>query len=165
MGTHAGNVPPDPGSDPAPEAPPAPGPGPGPGTRGATGTRTRTRTRYPRRHRHPTGRLPYAVAAGPRCSPDPDLGGERSRVPVDRYLGEYAADDREGLREHLTEGGLRHIAARGWSMPDGTSARIFLLRFHTSALAGHFFGRQLGGAPDTTVRPTGVEEVSSFDGD
>jgi hypothetical protein len=95
--------------------------------------------------------------------PDPDLGGERSRVPVDRYLGEYAADDREALREHLTEGGLRHIAARGWSMPDGTSARIYLLRFHTSAVAGHFFGEQLGGAPDTTVRPTGVEEMSSFD--
>lgn len=95
--------------------------------------------------------------------PDPDLGGERSRVPVDRYLVEYAADHREALREHLTEGGLRHIAARGWSMPDGTSARIFLLRFHTSALAGYFFEAQMGGAPDTTLRPTGVEEMSSFD--
>jgi hypothetical protein len=97
------------------------------------------------------------------ATPEPDLGGERSRVPVDKYLGQYVPDDREALREQLTEGGLRHIAARGWSMPDGTSARIFLLRFHTSALAGHFFSEQLGGAPDTTVRPTGVEELSSFD--
>lgn len=95
--------------------------------------------------------------------PDPSLRGERSRVPVDRYLREYAEDSRVDLRDHLTEGGLRHVAARGWSMPDGTSARIFLLRFHTSALAGHYFRAQLGGAPDTMVRLADVEEMSSYD--
>ncbi|MEV4680877.1 hypothetical protein [Streptomyces kurssanovii] len=96
-------------------------------------------------------------------TPDRSLRGERSRVTVDRYLDEYAEDGRESLREHLTEGGLRHVVARGWSMPDGTSTRIFLLRFHTSALAGHYFDAQIGGAPDTGLRPEGVEEVSSFD--
>ncbi|MEU0370423.1 hypothetical protein ABZ070_09195 [Streptomyces sp. NPDC006283] len=95
--------------------------------------------------------------------PDATLAGERSRVPVDRYLKEYAEDSRESLREHLKEGGLRHVVARGWSMPDGTSARIFLLRFHTSAIAGHYFTEQLGGAPDTLLRPADVEEMSSYD--
>ncbi|MGX1504525.1 UNVERIFIED_CONTAM: hypothetical protein RKD43_003150 [Streptomyces graminofaciens] len=94
---------------------------------------------------------------------DPTLRGERGRVPVERYLKEYAQDGREDLREHLTEGGLRHIVARGWSMPDGTSVRIFLLRFHTSALAGNYFRAQLGGAPDTMVRLVDVEEMSSYD--
>ncbi|UYQ62991.1 hypothetical protein [Streptomyces peucetius] len=106
---------------------------------------------------------PLLLPAPAGSRPDRDLGGERSRVPVDRFLEEYGADHREAMREHLTEGGLRHIAARGWSMPDGTSARIHLLRFHTSALAGYFFEAQMGGAPDTTLRPAGVEEMSSFD--
>ncbi|MGW7467504.1 hypothetical protein ACWGJT_23185 [Streptomyces xantholiticus] len=101
------------------------------------------------------------VPAGGR--PDPALRGEHSRVPVDRYLREYAEDGRESLREHLTEGGLRHIVARGWSMPDGTSVRVFLLRFHTSALAGYYFDAQLGGGPDTMLRPVDVEEMSSYD--
>ncbi|MEU0087954.1 hypothetical protein [Streptomyces sp. NPDC006274] len=114
---------------------------------------------------HYAGLEQLLLPAPAGATPEPDLGGERARVPVDRYLGQYAADDREALREHLTEGGLRHIAARGWSMPDGTSARIFLLRFHTSALAGRFFAERLGGAPDTSVRPAGVEEVSSYDTD
>ena len=51
------------------------------------------------------------------------------------FLAEYAAkDDRAELGQHLTEHGLRHIAARGWSMPDGTRTRIYLLRFDTAAV-------------------------------
>ncbi|MFI1453198.1 hypothetical protein [Streptomyces roseus] len=29
--------------------------------------------------------------------------------------------------------GLRQIAARGWTTPDGTRTRVYLLRFHAAA--------------------------------
>ncbi|MEU1278715.1 hypothetical protein [Streptomyces sp. NPDC005805] len=96
---------------------------------------------------------------------DPSLRGERSRVGVERYLKEYVADDRELLREHLRESRVREVVARGWRMPDGTTTRIFLLRFHTSAVAGDYFDTELGGGPDTLLQPVGVEEMSSYDED
>ncbi|MDQ1009920.1 hypothetical protein QFZ82_004405 [Streptomyces sp. V4I23] len=96
-------------------------------------------------------------------TPDPALRGERGRVPFDRFTGQYVSDERDSLLEHLTESRARHVVARGWTMPDGTSARIFLLRFHTSAIAGDFFDTQMGGSPDTTLQPNGVEEMSSYD--
>ncbi|MFP1626210.1 hypothetical protein ACLB9X_13775 [Streptomyces sp. 5K101] len=96
-------------------------------------------------------------------TPDPALRGERGRVPFERYTGQYVSDDRDSLLEHLTESRARHVVARGWTMPDGTSVRIFLLRFHTSAIAGDFFATRMGGSPDTTLQPNGVEETSSYD--
>ncbi|MFF5434131.1 hypothetical protein ACFY5K_29415 [Streptomyces griseofuscus] len=57
--------------------------------------------------------------------------------------------------------GLRHIAARGWTTPDGTRTRIYLLQFDTGLVAGEvqqeeFAGydhapRTLRGAPSTEL--------------
>lgn len=50
------------------------------------------------------------------------------------YLAEYALpEDREDLGQNLVDYGLRHIAARGWTTPDGTRTRVYLLRFGTQA--------------------------------
>ncbi|MEU9605121.1 hypothetical protein [Streptomyces sp. NPDC048057] len=56
----------------------------------------------------------------------------------DRYLSEYAEEAHPKIRLALTEYAVRHVAARGWTMPDGTSARIYLLRFASADEAGRF---------------------------
>ncbi|MDJ0345081.1 hypothetical protein QMK19_31180 [Streptomyces sp. H10-C2] len=40
----------------------------------------------------------------------------------------------------LTQEGLRHIAARAWTMPDGTRAEIYLLQFSTRSFAESYRG-------------------------
>ncbi|MFF8845676.1 hypothetical protein ACF08N_23640 [Streptomyces sp. NPDC015127] len=112
---------------------------------------------------HYAGLEQLLLPAPADSTPEPTLRGERSRVPFDRFVREYMDDEQDSLREHLTESRARHVVARGWTMPDGTSARIFLIRFHTSAIAGDFFDTQLGGGPDTLLQPKGVEEMSSYD--
>ncbi|NWF27738.1 hypothetical protein HW130_15945 [Streptomyces sp. PKU-EA00015] len=64
-------------------------------------------------------------------------------VPTDRYLAEYAEDERGDLRQALTDLSVRHIAARGWTMPDGTSSRVYLLRFTSVAYAEAYKDQQL----------------------
>jgi hypothetical protein len=73
--------------------------------------------------------LPAPVGA----TPDPKLNG--GWVTVDQYLSAYRKDDRTQLKDALTESALRHIAARGWTTPDGTTTRIYLLRFNSVAFA------------------------------
>lgn len=67
---------------------------------------------------------------------DPALRGEDGWLATKTFLAEYAtSDDRETLGQQLTDYGLRHIAARGWTTPDGTRTRIYLLQFGTAAVA------------------------------
>ncbi|MEW1893343.1 hypothetical protein [Streptomyces sp. NPDC085659] len=49
-----------------------------------------------------------------------------------QFASEFAEGGRAGIGETLREGTLRHIAARGWTMPDGTSNRIYLLQFSSA---------------------------------
>ncbi|MFD7321838.1 hypothetical protein ACFV9D_12280 [Streptomyces sp. NPDC059875] len=70
------------------------------------------------------------------ATPDPKLNG--SWVSVDQFLSQYRKDDRVKLSVPLAESALRHIAARGWTMPDGTTTRIHLLRFNSVAFAEAF---------------------------
>ncbi|MEU0393317.1 hypothetical protein ABZ208_11150 [Streptomyces sp. NPDC006208] len=75
--------------------------------------------------------------------PAPRGAAEDEQLPggwtgVEQYLSEYAKDERGELREVLTEYAVRHVAARGWTMPDGTSTRIYLLRFPSVAYAESF---------------------------
>lgn len=76
--------------------------------------------------------LPAPVGA----TPDPKLNG--GWVTVDQYLSLYRQDDRAELKEALTESALRHIAARGWTTPDGTTTKVYLLRFNSVAFAEAF---------------------------
>jgi hypothetical protein len=48
------------------------------------------------------------------------------------FLAAFEEDGREDLSQLLTDNGLRHIAARGWTMPDGTRTEIYLLHFNTA---------------------------------
>ncbi|MFJ4837964.1 hypothetical protein [Streptomyces sp. NPDC088746] len=59
-------------------------------------------------------------------------------VDIARYVAEYAKDDRAALTEQLENSALRHIAARGWTMPDGTSSRVYLLQFNSVAYSTEF---------------------------
>ncbi|MFE5481736.1 hypothetical protein [Streptomyces sp. NPDC056527] len=78
---------------------------------------------------------------------DPKLNG--GWATVDQYLSTYREEDRAALKEALTESALRHIAARGWTMPDGTTTRIHLLQFNSVAFAEAF--------KDDAVRAGSVE--------
>ncbi|WP_405616010.1 hypothetical protein OG292_22065 [Streptomyces sp. NBC_01511] len=96
--------------------------------------------------------------------PDPAPAGQGSRVPVSRFLQEYDEGSRAAMAADLRDNGLRHIAARGWTMADdGTSTRIYLLRFHSTATALFFFGTHLKGATDAPQKVTDVEKLSSAD--
>ncbi|MFD8233630.1 hypothetical protein ACFV20_17350 [Streptomyces sp. NPDC059696] len=81
------------------------------------------------------------------------------------FLAEYAAkDDRAEVGQRLTDQGLRHIAARGWSMPDGTRTRIYLLQFDTAAVVDALLGPYLApfSAPRFPLRgaATSVDDES-----
>ncbi|GGV27253.1 hypothetical protein GCM10010260_79630 [Streptomyces filipinensis] len=76
--------------------------------------------------------LPAPVGA----KADAALAEDHGRVNPNVFLAEFARkDDRDSLRGALTGRGLRHIAARGWTMPDGTRTRICLLQFETGLIA------------------------------
>ncbi|MDH6451133.1 hypothetical protein M2156_004531 [Streptomyces sp. SAI-149] len=86
---------------------------------------------------------------------DKALSGTDGWLATKDLLSEYAEkEDREELGKQLSESGLRHIAARGWSTPDGTHTRIYLLQFDTAAVADDLFGRVLApyGSPHHALR-------------
>ncbi|MEV7284614.1 hypothetical protein AB0O01_08660 [Streptomyces sp. NPDC093252] len=64
---------------------------------------------------------------------DKALRGEDGWLATGDYLAAIEGEaNREELGQKLTDTGLRHIAARGWTTPDGTHTRIYLLRFGTA---------------------------------
>ncbi|MFJ7178242.1 hypothetical protein ACIQXA_17970 [Streptomyces massasporeus] len=84
--------------------------------------------------------LPAPVGA----EDDRTLRGRDGWLARKDFLAEYAVkDDRAELGQRLTDHGLRHIAARGWSMPDGTRTRIHLLQFDTAAVVDALLGPYL----------------------
>lgn len=69
-------------------------------------------------------------------------------VSTERFLAEYEKSSRADVGQQLKESALRHIAARGWTMRDGTSSRIYLLRFNSTAFADAFRDtRYIGSTP------------------
>lgn len=66
------------------------------------------------------------------AKPDPAYPGAKGWLPVDTYLRLFAKDVQAAQRGFLTKEGLRHIAARAWTMPDGTRAETYLLQFSTA---------------------------------
>ncbi|MDB1087961.1 hypothetical protein PJ985_10325 [Streptomyces sp. ACA25] len=70
----------------------------------------------------------------------------------------YAEESREGIADALVTHPLRHITARGWTMPDRTRTEIYLVRFTTGAVTDTFFHESLGGHRDRirlTAAPDG----------
>ncbi|PVE08227.1 hypothetical protein [Streptomyces scopuliridis] len=84
-------------------------------------------------------------------------------VSTEQYVSEYAEDRRAGLRPALRDYAVRHIAARGWTMPDGTSSRVYLLRFQSGAFAQAFKDMEIesgadAGAPLVRAPTTEIDE-------
>ncbi|MFJ8163471.1 hypothetical protein ACIRBY_21460 [Streptomyces sp. NPDC096136] len=74
-------------------------------------------------------------------APDRGLKLEKdSAVTVDTFLEEYDPSAREKMKQGFADNGLRQIVARGWTTPDGTRTRVYLLRFHASGFADTFTG-------------------------
>ncbi|WP_374198493.1 hypothetical protein [Streptomyces sp. ISL-12] len=94
---------------------------------------------------------------------DKALRGDDGWLATKDLLAEYVEDDRDELRQKLTDHGLRHIAARGWTTDDGTRTRIYLLQFGTAAVVDELSGdiAQVG-RPAHALRGAGE---SVWDGD
>ncbi|MFF0477287.1 hypothetical protein [Streptomyces sp. NPDC004284] len=99
--------------------------------------------------------LPAPVGA----TPDPELTG--GFVSTEAYLSLYAKEFRDDLRKHLADSTLRHVAARGWTTPDGTRTSIHLLRFSSVAYAESYkdLALEMDGAAGPKALPDGVEGV------
>ncbi|MEU7512034.1 hypothetical protein AB0B13_08505 [Streptomyces sp. NPDC042898] len=88
---------------------------------------------------------------------DPKMNG--GFVSTDAYLSLYGKEFRAELKQALADSALRHIAARGWTTPDGTRTSIHLLRFGSVAYAQRFEDENLRGGYSTDglrTMPDGV---------
>ncbi|MFJ3671940.1 hypothetical protein ACIPSE_36350 [Streptomyces sp. NPDC090106] len=75
---------------------------------------------------------------------DKALEGQDGWLSTKDLLKEYAQDDDvDALRHDFVDQGLRHVAARGWTMPDGTHTRIYLLQFGTAAVVDTLYSDRL----------------------
>ncbi|MFJ7270664.1 hypothetical protein ACIQV3_29165 [Streptomyces sp. NPDC099050] len=73
--------------------------------------------------------------------PDSTLKLEKDEVvTVDTFLAEYVDTFRGKMKAELANEGLRQIVARGWTTPDGTRTRVYLLRFHSPEFVSAFKG-------------------------
>ncbi|WP_176710056.1 hypothetical protein [Streptomyces sp. Wb2n-11] len=105
--------------------------------------------------------LPLPAPA--RAKPDPAFKGAGHRVPAALYLKEYAEEERAGMAQDLADGGLLDVTARGWTVPDSTSSRIYLVRFRSGAFAEAFFSDHMGGGADAGLLVNGVEDAALLD--
>ncbi|WP_329456546.1 hypothetical protein [Streptomyces sp. NBC_01497] len=73
-----------------------------------------------------------------------------------RFLGEYPAQNRDTLRQYLADDGLRHITARGWTAPDGTSLHVYLAQFQSAGNMLGFLQGHLGPGVSAGLELDGV---------
>ncbi|MFJ9057142.1 hypothetical protein [Streptomyces sp. NPDC102409] len=79
-------------------------------------------------------------------------------VDTARYVTEYGKGDRAALTQHLKDSALRHIAARGWTMEDGTSSRVYLLQFNSVAYSTAFIDEIFDEGGSLPIPLTGMAE-------
>ncbi|MCM1971045.1 hypothetical protein [Streptomyces sp. G1] len=89
-------------------------------------------------------------------TPDPGLKREKDEVvSADAFLEEYDAGEHAKMKEQFANEGLRQIVGRGWTTPDGTRTRVYLLRYHASGFVDTFKGcsrdMKLNGAARTEL--------------
>ncbi|MFJ4920843.1 hypothetical protein [Streptomyces sp. NPDC088725] len=82
---------------------------------------------------------------------------------ADTYLSEYAPDKRDGLRAGLRDLAVRDIAARGWTMADGTVARVYLLRFGSVAFAQEYAERHISAVLNASAAPLAAAPATELD--
>ncbi|MGX1886424.1 hypothetical protein [Streptomyces sp. NPDC055287] len=91
-------------------------------------------------------------------------GAERDKeldggwVAPERYTAAYEKDKRAELELALSDYAVRHVAARGWTMPDGTTSRVHLLRFNSVGIAERFKDHVIGVGLDGGVPLAGSPE-------
>ncbi|MDR6974569.1 hypothetical protein J2X68_001247 [Streptomyces sp. 3330] len=85
---------------------------------------------------------------------DKALRGADGWLPTKDFLTVFESkEDQEAVGRLLTDHGLRHIAARGWTTPDGTGTRVYLLQFDTGTVADNLYGELTTyGAPRYAAR-------------
>ncbi|MFE9399747.1 hypothetical protein [Streptomyces flavidovirens] len=76
-------------------------------------------------------------------------------VAPERYTAAYEEEKRADLALALDDHAVRHVAARGWTMPDGTTARVHLLRFNSAGIAERFKVRVIGVGLSSGLPPAG----------
>ncbi|MFI5985323.1 hypothetical protein ACIBEA_31255 [Streptomyces sp. NPDC051555] len=79
-------------------------------------------------------------------TPDESLKADKDgMVTQDRFLAEFSGKFHDRVVQGLGEdAALRQIAGRGWTTPDGTATRVYLLRFHSSGFVASFEGCKSG---------------------
>ncbi|MEV7346046.1 hypothetical protein [Streptomyces sp. NPDC093544] len=96
---------------------------------------------------------------------DAALRGEDGWLATKTFLAEYATKyDRETVGQLLTDYGLRHIAAHGWTTPDGTHTRIYLLQFGTAAVADDLVSSELISYNSPVHTARGAEASETYTG-
>ncbi|MFB7286466.1 hypothetical protein [Actinacidiphila glaucinigra] len=88
----------------------------------------------PRRHYADVRTLLLPAPAGAKV--DKDFPGATGWLPTGDFLELYPKGDRKKLGAALEQNTLRHIAARAWTMGDGTRAEVYLLQFATLGYSG-----------------------------
>ncbi|WP_411071163.1 hypothetical protein [Streptomyces sp. cmx-4-25] len=88
---------------------------------------------------------------------DPGLNG--GWAGLDPYLALLAEKDRGEAERYVADSALRHVAARGWTTPDGTTTRVHLLRFASVAFAEDFKDVTTEKISKSDGLPPGVEEA------
>ncbi|MDX2646493.1 hypothetical protein PV341_23585 [Streptomyces sp. PA03-1a] len=83
----------------------------------------------PRRHYADIRTLLLPAPAGAKV--DKTFPGATGWLPTRDFLEVFREDDRKKLTGKLEQNTLRHIAARAWTMGDGTRAEVYLLQFAT----------------------------------
>ncbi|MFJ9560226.1 hypothetical protein ACIRQQ_09315 [Streptomyces fuscichromogenes] len=96
------------------------------------------------------------VLPAPRgATVDGALRGTDGWLATKDFLALYAAKaDRAELAGKLADYGLRHVAARGWTTPDGTHTGIYLLQFGSVTLTEKLLNTEMiaQDTPAYTVR-------------
>ncbi|MER6602915.1 hypothetical protein ABT305_31475 [Streptomyces parvus] len=84
----------------------------------------------------PRGRTTLIIAAAALLGIAVGYGVQAEREPTPPAAQDRRVKTDGDLRKLLVKDAApRHIAARGWTMPDGTTSRIYLVRFNSTAFA------------------------------
>ncbi|MFE7480760.1 hypothetical protein [Streptomyces sp. NPDC057552] len=92
--------------------------------------------------------------------PDKKLTG--GWISTETFVAAYRPQNRASVAQLLKDAAPRHIAARGWTMPDGTVSRIYLVRFNSTAFATRLIDDLYVGSSAGT--PLDRTEAMEFDG-
>ncbi|MGW7198429.1 hypothetical protein [Streptomyces chryseus] len=76
-------------------------------------------------------------------------------ITPERFTEVYEKEKRAEVALALDDYAVRHVAARGWTMPDGTTARVYLLRFNSAGIADRFKVHVIGVGLDSGLPSAG----------